>query len=269
MKELVVLMSVYINDKLSYVKQCVESLQNQTYIDFDVFIQFDGPIDNDVALFLENMQDDRFVIFKRMENCGLANSLNELLERALENRYLYFARMDIDDICFPHRFEKQVNYLKNFPLIDILGGYIEEFSLKGTTIVKYPLCHITMQRKFARRNPLAHMTVMFRRTYFEKAGLYPIDTDKDEDTMFWLKGFLSNCRFANIPEILVKVRVSDDFYKRRNGIGKSLSDYKNRCLIVKMLDPRLINYLFVFVRFIIFLIPFPQITRIMYMLFRK
>ena len=269
MKELVVLMSVYINDKLPYVQQCVESLQKQTYADFDVFIQFDGLIDADVAFFLENIQDERFVVFKRMENYGLADSLNELLVRALENRYLYFARMDIDDICLPYRFEKQVNYLKHFSSVDILGGYIEEFSLKGTTIVKYPLCHTAMHKTFAKRNPLAHMTVMFRRTYFEKAGLYPTDTEKDEDTMFWLKGFLSDCCFANIPELLVNVRVSDEFYKRRTGIKKSLSDCKNRCLIIRELDLNLLNYLFVFARFVVFLVPFPGITRIVYKLFRK
>lgn len=36
----------------------------------------------------------------------------------------------------------------------------------------------------------------FRKSYFHKAGLYPVDTDKDEDTIFWLNGFLSGCKFA-------------------------------------------------------------------------
>lgn len=42
---------------------------------------------------------------------------------------------------------------------------------------------------FGKRNPLAHMSVIFRKSYFHKAGLYPVDTDKDEDTIFWLNGF--------------------------------------------------------------------------------
>ena len=34
----------------------------------------------------------------------------------------YVARMDADDICVPHRFEKQVQYLDEHPEIDILGS---------------------------------------------------------------------------------------------------------------------------------------------------
>ena len=34
----------------------------------------------------------------------------------------YVARMDADDICVPHRFEKQVQYLDEHSEIDILGS---------------------------------------------------------------------------------------------------------------------------------------------------
>ena len=34
----------------------------------------------------------------------------------------YVARMDADDICVPHRFERQVQYLDEHPEIDILGS---------------------------------------------------------------------------------------------------------------------------------------------------
>ena len=36
---------------------------------------------------------------------------------------------------------------------------------------------------------MIHPTVMFRRSYFEKAGLYPEDTYFGEDTMMWAKRF--------------------------------------------------------------------------------
>lgn len=77
------------------------------------------------------------------------------------------------------------------------------------------------------------MSVIFRKSYFHKAGLYPVDTDKDEDTIFWLNGFLSGCKFANIDEVLVRVRVNKDFYLRRNGLSKSLSDLKIDVLLLE------------------------------------
>lgn len=64
---------------------------------------------------------------------------------------------------------------------------------------------------------MIHPTVMFRRSYFEKAGLYPEDTYFGEDTMMWAKGFKSGCKFANVPEYLFKFRLDSNFFERRRG----------------------------------------------------
>ncbi len=39
MKDLAVIMSLYKNDKLVFLKQAVESVLNQTYVDSDFYIQ--------------------------------------------------------------------------------------------------------------------------------------------------------------------------------------------------------------------------------------
>lgn len=59
---------------------------------------------------------------------------------------------------------------------------------------------------------MIHPTVMFRRSYFEKAGLYPEDTYFGEDTKMWAKGFKAECKFANLPEYLLKFRLDSDFF---------------------------------------------------------
>ena len=43
-KELAVIMSIYTNDKLHYVTQSINSILQQTYCDFDYYIQLDGEI---------------------------------------------------------------------------------------------------------------------------------------------------------------------------------------------------------------------------------
>ena len=178
--------------------------------------------------------------------------------------------MDADDICISDRFEKQIAYMKRCKNVDICGGYIEEMdeNEKCIGIIKYPLTHEEMKLFFAKRNPLAHMSVVFRKSYFHKAGLYPIDTDKDEDTIFWLNGFLSGCKFANIDQVLVRVRVNSNFYLRRSGLSKSLSDLRNRCLVIKKLNLSYVNYIFVFARFIVLSVPIPRITRFAYKFLR-
>ena len=227
-------MSIYKNDKLIYVAQCVDSLLKQTFKDFHVYVQYDGVVESGIEHFFMELNDSRFHVYGRDENYGLAYSLNELLTIVLSKGYDYVLRMDADDICLSNRFEKQIIYMNNHKNIDICGGHIEEMdeNKKSIGVIRYPLSHDEMKCFFGKRNPLAHMSVIFRKSYFHKAGLYPVDTDKDEDTIFWLNGFLSGCKFANIDEVLVRVRVNKDFYLRRNGLSKSLSDLKNRCLVI-------------------------------------
>ena len=272
MKKLAIIISVYKNDDIDCFNDCIESIKNQTFIDFNVFIQFDGIVDTKIDNYCNTLisKDNRFKIYKRAINKGLAFSLNELLEFVLSNGYTYIARMDADDVCFIDRFEKQVLFLDENIEIDIVGGYIEEFDNgKFKKIVKYPLRHIDMKAFFGKRNPLAHGTVMFRNSFFEKAGKYPETTNADEDTLLWLNGFLSGCIFANIPHTLVHVRVSDDFYRRRSGIKKSVSDFANRCKVIKLLNLPPITYIYAYMRFAFSIIHFPAFTKIIYRIFRS
>lgn len=265
MKKIVVIMSVYKNDELLHLQECVKSILSQTYPDFDLHIQLDGKISETCENYLDSLTDKRIFKYSREENRGLAYSLNELLERVLPMKYEYVARMDADDICVKDRFEKQMEYMELHPEIDIAGSMLEEFYEDGSSKqIRYPIGHEEMKAFFGRRNPLAHMTVLFRKSYFEKAGGYPENTNKDEDTMLWLNGFLTGCIFANIGEPLVKVRVNNDFYCRRNGFSKSWSDLKNRCIIIHSLKLSPANYVFAFGRFFFFILPMPWLTKLAY-----
>lgn len=269
-KKLAVILSVYKNDRPLEFEWCIRSLLEQTYQKIDIWIQFDGKVDPAIESFLQTLDKGSIYVRKRLENKGLAFSLNELLAEVLQHGYAYIARMDADDLCLPERFEHQIDYLESHPDVDIVGGYIREIDEhgKGIALVRYPLVHEEMKCFFGKRNPLAHMTVVFRKSYFMKAGLYPTHTHKDEDTMFWLQGFLSGCVFANINKVVVNVRVTSDFYRRRAGWEKSFSDFKNRCTIIRSLHLSSRNYLFAFGRFVLFVCPFPRVIHVAYKFLR-
>lgn len=98
-KECAVIMSLYRNDCIDFVTQAVESILNQSFADFDFYIKYDGIINAEVDSFLMNLSDERIKIYKRAENKGLAQSLNDLLNIVMPLEYEYIARMDADDIC--------------------------------------------------------------------------------------------------------------------------------------------------------------------------
>ena len=165
--------------------------------------------------------------------------------------------MDADDIAVPERIERQYIFIEKNRDVDVVGGYIEEFGddFQYSKIVKYPLEHDEMFYFFAKRVPVANVTTFFRRTFFEKAGFYPTTSPTNEDTLLWMKGFQVGCRFANIPEVLVKVRVSAAVFERRGGMQKAWSDFKDRVLVIRTLGYNNISYFYAFALFMVNIAP--------------
>lgn len=230
MKKLAVIMSLYRNDAVKYVSFAVESVLKQTYSNFDFYIQFDGTIKVDVETYLLRLKDERIKINRRSENKGLAYSLNELLNIVMPMRYEYIARMDADDINELNRFERQLDYLRQHPKIECLGTWAVEITSSGEEYYRkqMPESHDNCKELFRKRDCMIHPTVMFRRSYIEKAGLYSLDTYFGEDTMMWCQGFAASCVFGNVPEYLYQFRIDDNFFKRRRGWKHAIAIFKLR-----------------------------------------
>jgi glycosyltransferase involved in cell wall biosynthesis len=235
---LAVIMSVYKGDSLPYTQLAIESLQQQTFADYQCFLLFDGPIAQDLVTYLSSLNDKRFVLVKNKENQGLAKSMNQLLNTILpQKNFHYIARMDADDINAKDRFEKQVAFLDSHEEIDCVGLWAIEINAKGEEYYRkqMPVTHQECYEFFSKRDCMIHPTVMFRRSYFEKAGLYPEDTYFGEDTIMWAQGFATGCIFANMPEYLYYFRLNEQFFERRRGLKHAQSILQLRRGVNKML----------------------------------
>ena len=235
---LAVIMSVYKGDSLPYVQSAVESLFAQTYADFDLYICIDGQIAEDINSYLQSLPDRNVFIYRNEQNAGLAKSMNLLLGYILpQTNYSFVARMDADDINSPERFEKQMAFFSNHPQTDCLGTWAIEIDAKGKEYYRkqMPGSHAECLDFFSKRDCMIHPTVMFRRSYFEKAGLYPENTYFGEDTIMWAQGFANGCQFANIPEYLYFFRLNEVFFERRRGIKHAKSILQLRRRVNKML----------------------------------
>ena len=237
--KLYVIMSIYKNDILSAVTQSIESILGQSYKEFEFCIQLDGKIRLDVFEYLQalSIKDLRVKIINRTLNRGLAFSLNELLNMALNRGCRYIARMDADDISLYDRLEKQVTYMELHLDVDCLGTWAIEIDDSENEYFRkqMPVTHEECLELFKKRDCMIHPTVMFRRSYFEKAGLYPENTYFGEDTMMWAQGFKNGCRFANLPEYLFKFRLDKNFFQRRRGWRHAKSIFTLRRRVNKML----------------------------------
>jgi glycosyltransferase involved in cell wall biosynthesis len=221
MTDLAVIMCVYYNDRLDYLKKSVQSILIQTYSKFDFYIGFDGPVVAEIEKYISTIEDDRIKVFHLEKNGGLARALNYLLVKVLANPdYKLIARMDADDISMPTRFEIERNFFLNNQAICCIGSWYQEID-ESENILSYqklPLTHDEIHHFFMKRSPFAHPSVMFRREMIDRAGFYPTHTLRLEDYVFWSNAIQAGLLFANIPEYLLQFRRDKNFYKRRSGI---------------------------------------------------
>ena len=215
MKELVVIMSLYKNDKLEYLQKTVNSILSQSFSEFDFLIQFDGEVNEDCANYLSSLNDDRIKIFKRSENKGLAQSLNELLEYALKQGYKYIARMDADDICSEDRLQKQVDYLKKNQNVDLVGTCANIIDEKGKLIGQKMVAQEITFDSLIKSCDLIHPSVMFKSEFFKLYGDYNTYFKKSQDYELWLRASKDGAVIHNIQEVLFNLRYESQIIHRR------------------------------------------------------
>ncbi len=223
-----VLMTVYKNTVLEYLKDSLESMLNQTIEPEQIVIVFDGPVPNDVRDYLyehRNNQPKLFTIVELEENRGQGLAARAGMELC---RNQLIARMDDDDISVIDRMEKQLAFLNENRDVDVLGGNISEFVGDTTNIVGKRVVeqrHIDILKYQRSRCPFNQQTVVFKKSKVEQAGGYK-DWHFNEDSYLWSRMTLAGCTFANLADTLVYFRLSEAVYKRRGGLKYYKSEKK-------------------------------------------
>lgn len=280
MEKVAVILPVYENDRGVYIKLAFDSVLNQTYKgDIKLFIGVDGPVGDNLLECLKGYNSAGASIANRdvsiqwfPKNRGLAIVLNELLEICFKEGYEYIARMDADDISMPERIGKQVAYLHAHPVIDVVGGAIEEIDenseSRRKTII-YPEAPEECYEFFSRRNPHAHPAVLFRKSFFDKAGCkYRPEYRQNQDTMLWLDGMSKGTKHANLPEVVLKFRFTNSlFKKRRNGWAFAKKQLEDRKMINRMLGYGLGATIYGYMMFVMLVSP-AWVKKIAYKVFR-
>ncbi|MDD3603503.1 MAG: glycosyltransferase [Sulfurovum sp.] len=214
-----VLISVYHKEKSNFLDQALNSIENQTLSAGEIVLVKDGSLSDELdEVITKHQLASRvpYTIVVLEKNVGLGIALNKGLEHC---RYEWVARMDSDDIALPERFEKQISFLENHPEVDVLGSSILEFdtdSKMSTGERRLPSGHDEIVRYAKLRNPINHMTVIFRKSAIKNAGSY-LPMSGFEDYYLWVRLLRRGCRFANLDEVLVKARAGDEMILRRHG----------------------------------------------------
>ena len=213
-----VLMSVYVKEKPEYLKAAMDSILAQTYPVDEIMLIEDGPLTEPLYNLIRDYQEKYPSVIRTFafeENRQLGRALAKGVELCSNE---LIARMDTDDIAEPDRIKKQVAYMEAHPKVHVLGGSIREFNDEGTIDrVKYmPLTQEEIYRYAKLRNPLNHMTVMYRRSAILEIGNYQ-HFPFLEDYSLWSRMLTKGYQIRNLEDVLVRARTSMALVRRRSG----------------------------------------------------
>lgn len=214
-----VLMSVYAKEKPEFLRKSMMSMYNQTIPTNDFVLVCDGPLNKKLDIVIDDMQKkfgDRLQVFRLEKNQGLGLALKFGLKKC-KNELV--ARMDSDDVSNKNRMEKELKIFDKMD-VDVVGSNIVEYDQKmktkfGERIV--PEKHDNIIRMLKKRNPMNHVTVMFKKSKVAAVGGYK-EMPFFEDYYLWARMIERGCTFYNIQDNLVSVRGDTGMVKRRGSL---------------------------------------------------
>jgi len=201
-----VVMSMYNSGK--YVKECIESVLNQTFDDFEFIIVDDGSEDSSVKV-VESFRDSRIKLVKNKHD--FIDSLNKGMSLAKGE---FIARMDPDDIMFPERLEIQYDFMLSNPQIDVCSAWAVCFGLANNN-VQTPTEHKKITSDFLFHNPVINPTSFIRRSSIQINSLVYKYYDYAEDYKLWVDCAGAGLKFSAIPRILLKYRTTKEQVTRK------------------------------------------------------
>ncbi|PAX60011.1 glycosyltransferase family 2 protein [Brunnivagina elsteri] len=193
----------------------IKSILNQTYRNWELILLDDGSQDKTLSI-AQSFPDSRIKVITDKLNLKLPSRLNQAI--AISNGK-YFARMDGDDISYPERLQKQVEYLESNPEIDLLGTQFIVFDRYGNAKGKFKLkeSHSEICSRPWSGIGLGHPTWMGKTEWF-RTHQYRPKAIRMEDQDLLLRTFF-NSKFACLPDILFGYRV-DNLSLKKSLIGR-------------------------------------------------
>ncbi len=259
MQKVDIIMGVYNDGKT--LQRALDSILRQMLTDWRLLVCDDGSTDDTQSILEEyrSKAPEKIALFSNGRNRGLTYCLNRLIG---ETRAAYTARMDGDDICFPQRLQKQVNFLDTHPQYAIVASSIQKFDEEGVfATVHFP--EKPTKEDLLWNSPFVHPTVMMRTDVLKELGGYRDipKTVRCEDYDLWFRAYALGHRGYCIQEPLLRYYEGRQTYGKRkyryriNEARTRLEGYRRNGMLVKGL-------LFVLKPLLVGLIPKQALMRI-------
>ncbi len=186
-----------------YLTEAINSVLDQTYQDYEVVLIDDGSEDN-TSTVAKNFSNSRFH-YIHQENHGLSSARNVGLHNILGPLVTF---LDADDKFLPEKLALLVPILEKQPNIGLIAGkaiFIDENSRLLNKMINTRLPDDPTLLLFG--NPIHVGSILVRRTWLDKVGLFDESLQACEDWDMWLRLAMAGCQLSSIEQSVSLYRV--------------------------------------------------------------
>lgn len=215
-----------------YVEACLASVREQQYPAMEMLVFDDGSRDGSSDIIAPLAARYGFY-FRAQTNQGLSRTLNDALAMA---RGEFVAPFASDDVMYPDRLQKQVQFLQSHPDVGIVSGQVMRIDEHGNEYRKQDerparTRFLTFDDIFlGRSGRLAATGMLYRRKAIDEVGGFRDDIAV-EDLYMQLRIAHAGWRLADTPDVVARYRVHSSNTMRNTAflyenIGKIYDDYR-------------------------------------------
>jgi len=194
----------------AHLAVAVDSILTQSHANLELILVDDHSTDSAIVALRES--DPRLKIINS-DGRGVVSAFNTGFVHCKGE---FIARMDADDISLESRLEYQLDYLAQYPEIDIAGCCVEIFSEPGIQggLERYQNWLNSLRnpeqihRQIFIESPMPNPGVMLRRSALQKLGGY-LDVDWPEDYDLFLRADAAGMQMGKPEPVLLRWREHD------------------------------------------------------------
>lgn len=190
-----------------FIRECLESVYQQTYRPIEVIVVDDGSTDRSPEMVREFPGEKKLI---RIPNSDVSHARNVGVENA---RGELIAFLDQDDKWLPEKIEKQVKLFRENPDVDLIFTDLIKFYPSGKrhhAPDKHRLAlSLTDENLFSQlviKNVLMPSAVMVKKESFLAAGAFDPEFRTCGDYEMWLRMAARGMKFCYLPEPLTLYR---------------------------------------------------------------
>ena len=193
------------HNEAAEIDEAIRCIRQQTFADWELLVLDDGSTDATPELVAAQAAADPRIRLVRFERQGLTRTLNNGLRIA---RGELIARQDADDRSLPERLERQVGFLDTHPEVGVVGSDWSEEGADGRRVRRrVEFVGGRLDDRLIDRNPLAHSSVVFRRSVVGGDG-YDERYACAQDYDLWLRLRHRGVTLWNLDEPLLVRRMT-------------------------------------------------------------